>query len=161
MNSRYLNVFLKIDLCLGVFSLSGPLIRDVSLDGRFGDGTDAADVVAPRPQTRQIRLKPRKLFPKLVAGESLELCRQPCWCHSWVAHNEHVNVVGQDFQSVNLRFNFFRSLVQKFSQSLRKRLHQDAFAVFRAPHQVIVERENRPSVDAVAIINHELTISSC
>jgi hypothetical protein len=31
-----------------------------------------------------------------MAGESLELCRQPCWCHSWVALNEHVNVVGHD-----------------------------------------------------------------
>ena len=101
--------------CKILLSLLGPLIRDVSLDCRFGDGTDAADVVAPRPPTRQIRLEPRKLFPKLVAGESLELCRQPCWCHSWVALNEHVNVVGHDFQSVNLRFNFFRFLIQKFS----------------------------------------------
>jgi hypothetical protein len=34
-------------------------------------------------------------------------------------------------------------LVQQFSQSLLKRVHKDAFAVFRAPHKVILERENR------------------
>jgi hypothetical protein len=69
-------------------------------------------------------------------------------------------VVGHDFQSVNLRFTFFRFLVRKFSQSLLQRVRKDALAVFRAPHKVILERENRPSVDSVPMINHDWTRSS-
>ena len=116
------------------------LVRNIPFNGCLRDRTDAADVVAPRPQTRQIRLEPRKLFSKFVAGESLELCRQPCWCHSWVTLNEHVNVVGHDFQSVNFCLNLFRSLVQQFSQPLFQSIHEDALAILGAPHQVILER---------------------
>ena len=96
-------------------SLLGPLICYVSLDCRFGDSADASDVLRTAPQTRQIRLEPRKLFSKVVAGKSLELCCQSCWCHGRVTLNEHVNVVGHDFQSVNLCLNFFRFLVQQLS----------------------------------------------
>ena len=49
----------------------------------------------------------------------------------------------------------FRVLVQQFSKSLLEHIHKDAFAVFRAPHKVVVQREHRPSVDSVAI-DHQL-----
>src|SRR5208283_4030136 len=117
VNSRYLNVLRM--RCL---------VRNIPFNCCFRDSTDAADVAAPRLQTRQIRLEPRKFFSKLVAGESLELCRQPCWCHSWVTLNEPVNVVGHDFQSVNFCLNFFRFLVQ-FAQALFESIDEDALAI--------------------------------
>jgi hypothetical protein len=134
----------------------GPLIRYVSLDCRFGDRADASDVVRAAPQTGQIRLEPRKLFSKVVAGKSLELCCQSCWRHRRVTLNEHVNVVGHDFESVNLGLNFFRFSVQQLSQSLLKRIDKDALAILRAPHEVVLQRVQRTSVDSVAIIDHAL-----
>jgi hypothetical protein len=163
VNSRYLNVFLKTDVCLFyrirrriLLSRLGPLIRYVSLDCRLGDRADASDVVRTAPQTGQIRLEPGKLFSKVVARKSLELCCQSCWRHRRVTLNEHVNVVGHDFQSVNLCLDFFRSLEQQLSQSLLKRVYKDALAILRTPHEVVLQRVHRTSVDPVAIINHAL-----
>ena len=124
----------------------GPLLRYVSLDGRLGDSAGACDVVRTAPQTGQIRLEPGKLFSKVVAGKSLELCCQSCWCHRRVTLNEHVNVVGHDFQSVN----------QQLSQPLLKHVCKDALRILRAPHEVVLQRVQRSSVDSVAIINHVL-----
>jgi hypothetical protein len=137
----------------------GPLIRYESLDCRFRDSPDASDVVRTAPQTGQIRLEPRKLFSKVVAGKSLELCCQSCWRHRRVTLNKQVNVVGHDFQSVNLGLNFFRFLVQQLSQSLLKPVYKDALAILRAPHEVVLQRVPRTSVDSVAIIDHALILT--
>ena len=141
-------------------SRSGPLIRYVSLDCRFGDRADASDVVRTAPQTGQIRLEPGKLFSKAVAGKSLELCCQSCWRHRRVTLNEHVNVVGHDFESVNLGLNFFRFSVQQLSQSLLKRIDKDALRILRAPHEAVLQRVQRASADSVAIIDHVLIPTS-
>jgi hypothetical protein len=76
--------------------------------------------------------------------ESLELGRQPCWRRSPVALNNHVRVVGHNFQSVSLRSNLFCFLVQQFSQAFPQCLHEDTFAVLRAPPEVLAPREGRP-----------------
>jgi hypothetical protein len=36
-----------------------------------------------------------------------------------------------------------------------QQVHEDALAILRAPHEMILQREDRASVDSVAIIDHD------
>src|ERR1700693_396509 len=77
-----------------------------------------------------------------------------CWCRCWVTLDKHVHVVGHDFQSVNLSLYFLCFLVQQFSPSSLQDIYEDAFAILRAPHKMILERKDRTSIDSVPIISH-------
>ena len=64
-------------------------------------------------------------------------------------------MVGPDFQGWNLRLDFFRLLVQQFPQPILQCTSENAFAILRAPHQVIVQREGGSSVDSVSVISQQ------
>jgi len=149
VNSRYLNVL----------RIASFLVGDVSPDGRFGNGANAAHVVAPRPESRHARFEPREFFSQFVGREALELSGNVRRSQPRVGFNEHVNVIGHNFQSVNLSGQFLRLLVQKFSQAFLHGSEEHLQSVLGAPNQVILERVDRPETDAISGINHEPNVA--
>ena len=148
MNSRHLKV-----LCISSF-----LIGDVAPHGLLRNCPNAADVVAAGPERGHSRFKPRELFSQFVRGEPFELCRKMRGSKSGVRLNEHMNVVRHNFQSVNVGVQFFRFLVQQLPKPFLHRTNQNLEPVFGAPDQVILERVDRRSADAIAGINHEISV---
>lgn len=147
MNSRYLNVL-----------RTGLLIGDVSLYGRFRNSADAADVIATAPERRHARFKPREFFSQFVRGESLELSSKVRGSPPRVRLNEHVNVVGHNFQRVNLSVQFCRPLIQQLSQAFLHGSDENLQAILGTPHQVILERVDGSSTNAISSINHETSV---
>ena len=147
MNSRYLLVL-----------RTGFLFCDIPLHSGFRNSTKASHIVAPTPKARQSRLKPRKLFPKLVGRESFELSRQMRGSQSRVRSNEHLNVVGHNFQSVNLGVQFLRLSVQELPKSFLHGPYKYRLSILGTPHKVILEREDRACTDSIAGIHHEPSV---
>lgn len=148
MNSRYLNVL-----------RTGLLVGDVSPNGCFRNGADAADVVTAAPQRRHPRLEPRKLVPQFVRSESFELRCEVRRSQPRIGLDEHVNVVGHNFQCVNFGVQFLRLLVQQLAKPFFDRSNKHLQPILGTPHQVIFERVDRSDTDAIASINHEMSVA--
>lgn len=148
MNSRYLHVL-----------RTGLLVGDVSPDGRFRNRTDAANVIAAAPKRRHARFEPRKFFSEFVRSESFELSRNMCGSQSRVRLNEHVNVIRHNFQRLDIRFEFLCLLVEQLTKSFLNRPDKHLETILGTPDQVVFERVNRQSTDAISGIHHETSIA--
>jgi hypothetical protein len=149
VNSRYLNVL----------RISNLLVSDVSSHRRFRNRTDAANIVASTPESGHARLEPRKFLSQFVRSKSLKLCRNMCGSQSRVRLYEYVNVVGHDFQSVNLGLQVFRLLVQQLPKSLLNLSNQNFQSILGAPNQVIFERVRRSCTDSISGVNHNVSVT--
>jgi hypothetical protein len=70
-----------------------------------------------------------------------------------------VNVVGHDFQSVNLGLQFFRLLVQHLSKSLLNLSNQNFQSILGAPNQVIFERVRRSCTDSISGVHQNVSVT--
>lgn len=149
MNKRYLKV-LRMSL----------LIRNVPLDRGLADRPYAGDVVTPGPHTGESGFEPRELLPQCVRSKTLELSRNLGWSKGWVTLNKNVNVVGHDFHSMYRGFKFLSLLVEKGFEALFNFTRKKFLTVLRAPHKVILQREDRASIGLVPWVRH-LINSTC
>ena len=72
-----------------------------------------------------------------------------------VGLDEDMNVIRHHFEGVDAHAQFGRDFRQQNLQPIIHRRRQHGSAIFRAPHKVIPQREDRAGVLGVSIVNHE------
>ena len=76
------------------------------------------------------------------------------WRQRRIGLDEQVNVIGHDFKRPDLRVQLVGFFMQEHSEPVGNCADQDWQAVFGTPHQVVLERKDRPLILPIAFINH-------
>ena len=130
-------------------SLLPLLAFDVAPDTRFGDSTAGTGVVTAAPKGRQARAQRRELRAQIVGGASLEAGSQLRNTQGRVGFDEEMHVVGHDFKRVDRYAELCSDLMQQNGQALFDVSDQDGPTVLRAPHEVVLECEDRATILSV------------
>lgn len=122
---------------------------DIAPDCRFADGSHGGGKITSGPKGRKSRTKLGKFRTKFIAGVPFQAIRHLRDRVSRISLDKQMYVIRHDLQRVNRQSKFGRLLVQKLFQSRLNAADQNVAAVFRAPNQVKLQRENCISVFGV------------
>lgn len=126
------------------------LVLDICFHGLLTDMSYCTCVIRTGPQRGKTGLDPRELFPKFMGREPFESIDDLGYAPPGIAFHEQMNVIGHDFKRMNLHFELTGLLVEKNSKAFPNRAVKNGSSVFRAPHDVVLERKDGPSIFPVS-----------
>jgi hypothetical protein len=135
------------------------LLLDVLLNRVSRDMTGTTDVVRPAPQRRKAAFQAGELIAQHAGRVALELVGEILWRVGWGRSNEQVDVIGQDFQTLDSNAQLVRLFVQQFFQAIRNRAVQYLAPVFGTPDKVVMQHVDAARVLFIARRTHVLSIT--
>jgi hypothetical protein len=91
----------------------------------------------------------RKFLSKLAAGAALESVDNLGDAQGWVSLDEQVDVIGHHLERVDRHIVISSDVFHKRLEPGVERTDQNRAPILGAPHQVILERKDRPDVLSV------------
>jgi len=134
----------------GAQHLSALLTLDVMPNGFFTNAAHCAGIITPGPEGGEARLKEREFGSQYSGTCSLDPVNDLRHRPAWVGLDKEVDVVRHDLVNVNHGINFGSDIPDDFNQTGRNVIGQHRPTVFRAPDQVVLERENGAGVFCIA-----------
>jgi hypothetical protein len=129
------------------------LICDIALNRCSRDVTDRAGEVTPAPKRRQSGSQRGELLPQYPRCKSFQPVHDLGNAERWIAFHEEVNVVGHDLEGVNRHAQLSGLLIKQDPQAMLDIASQNGPSILRAPHDVILEREDGPLVFSVSVVH--------
>ena len=121
-------------------------VLDVLAHHGFADRSDRTGIVAAAPQRGKARTQNCKLFAQLVRGKAFQPVHNFRHTHRGVRLDKKADVVRHPFQHVYRHAQHLRFLLQQRLQAAVHGFDKYRAAIFRAPHDVVFQAENRTRV---------------
>ena len=139
---------------------SSALLRfDIASDRVLRDGANRRREVAAAPKCWQSRPERRELLPQNAAGSSFETIDDLGDTKRRVGFNKQVNVIRRDLDGMKRHAVFGGDFGEQRLEPRINRMRQDRATVFRAPHDVMLQRKHHSGVLCVSIPHSEADMS--
>src|SRR5215472_6388491 len=139
---------------------STALLRfDIASDRVLRDGANRGRKVAAAPKCWQSRPERAELLPQNAAGSSFQSIDDLGDTQRRVGFNKQVNVIRHDLDGVKRHAVFGGDRGEQRLEPRINRTRQDRARVFRAPHDVMLQRKHHCGVLCVSIPHSEAYMS--